>query len=184
MKRKLLLLFFVISFLGIVVFVLLKKPKESKESFQVTDQKTWGDVSPGNTTYSETIDILGKPKKEEDTPEGKNLFYPSENVYYDNEIKIEDDKVFFVKEYLFDEDVRSLKTKLSELGNSYSVLYGPNSNSGILLYVYSEKGVAFLASPLSDLLYEVWYFSPMTIDSFLNQPFGENYSLEETQRID
>jgi len=182
MKRKLFLLiiFFAILLLG---FNYLQKRNFKPPVTDASKQISWRNISPGQSTVDE-LEKLGVPVKREKIGKQEILYYPSDNQFYFKEVNVKENVVVFIRIQLFSKEGRSLKDKIEDFGPSYTVLYGPNTNSGILLYMYPDKGIAFLANEMGDLIFETWYFSPATLEEFLSLPQTTGYSTIEIQKLD
>ena len=183
MKPK---VFVVIGVLAIMLFgfyLISRKDEKPPELSGSKKQITWKEIEAGKSTASQ-LDKLGEPKEEQRTTEGQLLLYQSENEYHLDEVETKGNKVIFIKEKMYSKSDRSLWARIDSLGNSYTMLYGPNSNSGINLFVYPAYGVAYLANQLGDLIFETWYFTPSTLEEFLSLRQLSGYSEEEFQRLD
>jgi len=184
MKQKILV---IIIFTVILLFAFTYISRRSKEKAETAlnqgEQVSWHNIKAGESTLNQ-LENLGEPLEREKLDDGEILYYPTLNQYLKNEVKIEGDKVAFIKEVLYTSEDKSLKNKIDALGNSYIILYGPNSNSGVLLFAYPEIGVAYLANQYADFVFEAWYFPPSNLESLLSQPQLNDFSTEEIQRLD
>ncbi len=183
MKPKVLVVIGILAIMLFGFYLISRKDEKPPEIPSVKEQLTWKEIRAGVTTTNQ-LDELGEPKEKQRTVEGQLLYYQSENEYHLDEVETKGNKVVFIKEKMYSTSDRSLWAKIDTLGNSYTMLYGPNSNSGVNLFVYPEHGVAYLANQLGDLIFETWYFTPSTLEEFLSLPQLSGYSQEEFQRID
>lgn len=184
MKQKLLIITVVFVIMLFSFAYISRRSKEKSESTQnKVEQVSWKNIKAGETTIDD-LGKIGEPIETKKTDQGEVLYYPTLNQYLQNEVEVQDNKVAFIKEVLYASEDRSLKNKMDALDSSYQVLYGPDSNSGILLIAYPEKGVAYLANQQGDFTFEAWYFPPTTLDGLLSLPQLSGYSIEEMQRLD
>lgn len=184
MKQKIILVTTLLILTIASFSYLSRRDQQKNENIQPkVEQVSWKDIKAGETT-TQDLEKIGEPKERKTTENGETFLYATNNEYLTNEIEIKDNKVTFIKEKLYSIKDRSLKNKTETLGNSYTILYGPDSNSGITLVAYPEKGIAYLANQLGDYLFETWYFPPSDITTLLSLPELKGYSTEETQRID
>jgi len=143
----------------------LTQPTEKPPSFK--------DVVPGKSTKEEVIAKLGNPVKEET---GKNLLeFKSTAPGKPHQILLEGDKVSLIKETVTLEDKKTVNDIKKVYGEPKYVLYGPRYIAGFHLFVYPEKGIAYIGQEQSGVLLEVWYFYPTTLEEFIKK-FAPDYS--------
>lgn len=187
MKRQRFLLLIAITLISALVVVLFLHSRPSPPLPSATPTPTvvgWKGVIPGTSSAQEVERLLGTPVKI--VPE-KNLV----TYHYSIPAKRATDQVIFtnnttgvIKIWPKDADNRSLVSALKNYAETPAVLYGPDSSSGILLHLLPGSGVAFLANPRGDLIFETWYFALATTEGFLSSPWGQKYNLNEQQRED
>lgn len=136
---------------------------------------SWQGAYPGKTTVSELTGLFGLPTSISQNGEQKTLYYPSTNQYWKNEVETKNETVFFMRERLFDPSERSLAVLSSQVPGQTTVLYGPDFESGYLLYAYPESGIAFYAQEDRKVVYEIWRFAPMSLRGFLSLPAASRY---------
>lgn len=155
---------FPLLLIAIIVFFLLL-PKEGPEKV-VPQGATWEEITPGETTKEGVVKILGEPLEEKDE-NGKTVsFFKSTSPTRNHEILFEEQIVSFSKEIVTLQDEKEIEDIKTLHGTTDNVLYGPDSYNGYFLFVYPEKGIAYLGNPGTGDLLEVWYFIPNSMDEF------------------
>ncbi|OGM03887.1 hypothetical protein A2715_03840 [Candidatus Woesebacteria bacterium RIFCSPHIGHO2_01_FULL_39_32] len=147
-----------------------EEPVENKPLEQLTNFKN---ISPGTSTKAEVIEKLGTPLKEDQS--GNLLQFKSSAPGKPHEILFEEDKVTLIKETVYISDQKTINDIKKNFGEPKDVLYGPRYIAGFNLYVYPEKGVAYIGQEESGVLLEVWYFPTNTLEIF-NSKFASEYS--------
>lgn len=171
---------FLASF-GIIVIIAYLLAKEGQEPtisptpLPTTAPATWRSLLPGTSTLDDVFKDLGQPIK---TIDGGTLLYSSESKNRNHEVVVKENKVVFIKEIITVNGVKipDMETKY---GKSKIQLYGLDDVYS--LFVYPDKGVAYVGNPTSNTVSEIWYFEPTTLDRFLltwaqeysSQPRGE-----------
>ena len=127
---------------------------------------------PGVSTKDEVIARLGLPLNDTNGP---ILNYKSTNPNLPHAVSVEGNTAVFIKEQVTLEDKITKDGLIQLYGQPPEEVYGPNSVNGFNLFVYPDKGVAFLGHTTGSGVLEIWYFPPTTIESFL-QTWGADYS--------
>lgn len=91
------------------------------------------------------------------------------------EISFVDDKVVFIKEIVTTKDGKTADDITSQYGTAPHFLYGPASVNGFNLYVYPDKGIAYVGHVAEPVILEVWYFQPISLEEFQRR-WAPNYS--------
>ncbi len=175
-KRVFLIVILVMVIVAITAFAYtrtLQKPTPPSEAQQLN---VWSGVVPGQTTADEIYQRLGAPVASTGSAAGQTLSYPSANKYWTNDIDVQNNKAVFVRERVFAPAELSLSKRVASLGGDSVTLYGLDFSSGIYLYVFPSLGVALYGSQSQDIVYEVWHFSPTTIQGFLASPQAQGFS--------
>lgn len=180
--RKVIIFVFIVVFLIIVTISIKNKNKEitNKDNKipKVNNQiATYKDISTGESYDADKInELLGFPV--DSTTSGELLInqYRSSNEFRTNEIRIRNGEVDFIKEVINLDDTRTAKSIQEEYGRYDTVLYEKESDSYFDLYVYTNKGLAYLAHQDGTVL-EIWYFKPTEIDTFIDK-WASNYQKE------
>lgn len=183
-KNRLIKIIIALLFLSSIVFIVFNVYTSSKKnsSFQNTDVSnqavdlSW--ILPGKTEKNEIISRFGEPNKSVTTATNETLFYNSKISTRNNQIIIEGGIVILVKEMFSYTDEKKISNFSEVYGLPNYSLFGPDSAGGNKLYVYPDKGIAYIGQPKFDALEEVWYFSPTTIDDFKKR-LAPNYSEKE-----
>jgi hypothetical protein len=184
MFKKRLIIFVAILSLISIVYVVFNVFSSKKTSLPTQNRETsnvpvdLSKILPGTTTRQEVVGNLGEPNKTTKTANSETLYYNSTGKTRDSQITIENGIVVLVKEMVSYLDPK----KASDVSKPYGVaiysLFGPDSAGGNKLYVYPDKGVAYLGDPKFDTLEEIWYFTPTSIENFM-QKWASNYSETE-----
>ena len=166
----------------VVILIFVTAPKEQPQpnpaASPITQLKL-SQIPPGTASQENVFAKLGQPLSTQESEDSTILSYPSYNQYYTNDVTVTDNIVSFIRERFYGNSDTSLKERLNTLGETYVELYGPDFNSGVSLFTYPDKGLAFLANPITDAIYEVWYFPKGTLEQALNQPEFADYSTQE-----
>ncbi len=162
-----LIIVLVIFVLGVIVLI----PKKQKPS----TIPAYNSTIPGTTTKDQVISKLGKPLEEKQNGSGELLTFDSGKTIRPDEYYFQNDVNELVKEIIPYNDNRKIDDIRKIYGNANLVLYGEGSVGGFYLFVYLDKGVAYIGNPNSGNLLEVWYFTPVSESVFISK-FASNYS--------
>lgn len=172
-KKILFLIFAVIFFSLFMVFVFRGSVSLGPQPTPQTDP--WSTFEPGVTTKEQVISKLGNPLSET-TQNGQVVSdFKSISPTRNNEVTFSGNTSSFFKHIIAYGETLLIKDLTSKYGLTNIVLYGPDATAGFYLYVYPDKGIAYLGNPNSGDLLEVWYFAPTTLENFQNQ-WAKNYS--------
>lgn len=175
--RKYWLLVF-LAFLATVLLVikLFFGAKPEAPTTTTVPQATWKGVTPGRSTPADVYKTLGEPKSTADN--NSRLFYLREGGGPPHEVFLQENTVGLIKE-------RSLAGNLADFKKRYGApegeFFGPNKGVGYKMYVWAKNGVAVNAHQLDGGIFEVWYFSPTTLQQFLST-WGKDLTIEETHQ--
>lgn len=183
--KKILLLFVIVVAVVIVLFVIFGRQSIFKQQNgpMITPRPTplpsvYRGVIPGVSTIEEAVGSLGAPIRKDVYKNTSTLVYPS--GLGDQPINVNvglNNTVFLITEPVaptarFNQLVG---TDAAEL-----VLYGLFEDEGFRLFVYLNKGVAFLANPTTQTVKEKWYFHP-TSASVFQKTLAPSLSLTSTE---
>jgi hypothetical protein len=180
-KKKIIIILSLSSLLA-VLFITLKthsnnsRPKVSPLPF--TNGAMYGDLHPGVSSLDDVTKALGTAIGEKPTDGGKILEYRSSNPNFNNELTIQSETLTFVKQQVIRADQINITKINNKYGNYENVLYGPLSTSGFNLYIYPDKGIAYIGNQLSGTVFEIWYFPPTDIRTFQGlyaKDYSENF---------
>lgn len=170
MKRFIIISGIVIAII-IVFFVFMKINESNIKPSPTPGAASWTGILPGKTTTNDATKILGTPI----ASSGNVLDFQSKSPTENNKITSENGKVVFIRHVIAKGDNTST-TQITDLYGAAPIrLYGPDSNGGEDLYVYPDKGVAYLANQPKEYVFEIWYFEPMSVNDFI-QKWAPNYS--------
>jgi len=172
-NKKIFLLVGIIILIVIPLFILFGKNglKINDNTIKTSTNFDPKKIIPGTTKEKDIEKALGKPVEKS----GNILNYQSNNPNSYNTVQVENGKVAFVKEIITSKIEKTKKDIVSEYGEPKYKLYGPYSNSGINLYIYPDKGLAFLGGDDFDSIQEIWYFPPTTFEDF-KRTYAKDYS--------
>src|SRR3989344_4189570 len=160
-KNKLLVILLIILIISFILNLLLKKSPEKKEGLTPKqNQATYQSLVPGTSTKEDVLNKLGEPAKEE---EAGLIEFKSSSSERLHQVTLEGNIVKLIKETVTLKDEKKINDIQKEFGKPRNVLYGDRSSAGFHLFVYPDKGIAYIGQPESDLLLEVWYFPPTTL---------------------
>ncbi|MEK7578064.1 MAG: hypothetical protein AAB492_05680 [Patescibacteria group bacterium] len=174
-KLKIIIVVIIAILLGIWFFVPRSSTPKTQQLPLSIQQSSYRSLIPGKTLKSIVDDFLGKPIKATIIDGSLIQEYPSL------------DKERSVSVYLNKDEVVSLiiepvlpSAPFSEVYENFQkpdlVLYGPYSPLGFNLFVSLTRGMAVLANPDSQIIYERWYF-PITNKDYFLSAYSTGYSL-------
>ncbi len=175
-RRVFFIVIFLIVIVAVTAFVYTRTLQKPAPPTTTRQSNVWSGVIPGQTTADEIYQRLGVPVASTGSAAGQTLSYPSANKYWTNDIDVQNNKAVFIKERVFAPAELSLSKRVASLGGDGVTLYGPDFSSGINLYVFPSLGVALYGSQAQNIVYEVWRFTPTTIQGFLASPQAQGFS--------
>lgn len=156
-----------------VVFILYKS-KNNNVLPTPTPSTGINSVQPGTSTIDDLTKVMGGPKNRI----GDELFYNSKSPTRDTTVILSGQTVGLIKEIVAYSENRNINEVKSKYGDANNVLYGESAVNGNYLFVYLEKGIAYLGNPNTETLMEIWRFSPiLDINTFI-KTWGSGYSEE------
>jgi len=174
-KLKIVVFFIITILLGVLFFLTRKTALNTRQEPIPTKQATYRDLMPGKTLRSIVVDFLGKPTNETTVNNSVIQEYPSSDKERNLYVYVNSEEIV----YLIIEPVLPSEPFLKGIENFQSpdlVLYGPYSPLGFNLFVNLTRGMAVLANPNTQTIYERWYFPITTKDYFLSA-YSTGYSL-------
>jgi len=170
-KIILLVVIFLVIISAVVILVKFSKPSPKPN---LNDELS--NIAPGDTK-DKVIDTLGNPNS---TLSSGTLFeYYSNNPNSNHKITIDPktNKIILIKEIISLKNEKTSKFITDKFGTATISLYGPESSAGIKLFVYPDKGIAYVGWDDYELINEIWYFEPTDINTFKIK-FADDYSEE------
>lgn len=176
LHRKLFLFIFALLFLVVSAFILLsQKPAQLLTNREI---QVWNNFQPGKTTKKDVVNKLGDPETETKTDGGSLDAFSSESPVRLHQVLFDSQNVSqLFKKIITAGDTATPKDIIQIYGDASNILYGADSINGIYLYVYSDKGIAYLGNNQSNTLFEIWYFAPTSLDNFMKN-LASGYSKE------
>jgi hypothetical protein len=148
--------------IGIIVYEQLIKSSSSTNVPIPKEQAKYQDLAPGTSTRSDVINKLGEPASQTTN----TLNYKSSAAVKTNDVIMQGDTVKLIKEVVTLEDNKNVSDIKDQYGEPEYMLYGPRQEASFYLYIYPEKGIAYIGSEDQTTLLEIWYFAPTTIEQF------------------
>ncbi|OGM56205.1 hypothetical protein A3E46_00695 [Candidatus Woesebacteria bacterium RIFCSPHIGHO2_12_FULL_46_16] len=127
---------------------------------------------PGTSSRGDVLKNLGQPLNDEAS---ELLNFKSNNPNLPHQAVVPEDTVVFIREIITAKDKKTTEDITSQYGNAPYTLYGPASVNGFNLYVYPDKGIAYIGHVEESILLEIWYFQPTTIEDFQTR-WAKGYS--------
>ncbi|MFV1917094.1 MAG: hypothetical protein ACC618_01220 [Patescibacteria group bacterium] len=173
----------IVSIVFVTIYFVMTSQQEEKGS--TVDAPTefgegvgYNSITPGKSTEAVVTEQLGEPLSINRMGSKKMLEYKSSSPSRMHQIILENSQVLFIKEIVSTNDNLEAQDLVQKYGNPTSKLYNiADPDSSFSLYVYGDKGLAYLGHEDGTLL-EVWYFPPTTLGEFINQ-WGQDYSTEK-----
>ena len=169
---------------GIYLFFGKEKRVEvtpTPNSLPLASPQSWKGITPGQTQQQEVLSLLGQPEKTQVEKDRVVFSYPTQRQGIDNEVFFEKDRVGLIKEQIID-DQGSLPSFIQKFGEPEVKLFGPYASSGFLVYVFAASGIALVAHPDGGIVFETWYFTPMTLEEF-RAKWGQELSETQSPRF-
>ena len=139
---------------------------------------TFKNLQIGSDTKKDVLEKLGDPLFSTFSATGtEQLNYQSNNSYWPHQVYIQtkDQKDILVKERLLNTVQNELQKYISKYGSPEAVLASNDKLPalGFRLHVFTAAGVAINANPDTGVVFEIWYFPPMTLAKFQTQYTSE-----------
>ncbi len=174
---------FVVIFilLTLVIFFFFYKNKTKKVIQNQTAGVQYKDLTPGKSSPDDIVKTLGNAINEKQDGNNTVLEYKSNNPNFNNQFLITSNTLVFVKQIVTMDEKITISDINQKYGNYTNVLYGPSSVNGFDLYIYPDKGIAYIGHQRADIVLEIWYFPPTDIKTF-ESLYAKDYSEVITPR--
>lgn len=139
---------------------------------------------PGKSNEAELLSRIGKPESVVNKGTYQTYIFPSNNLYWKNEISVFKQSVVFIKERLFPPAEQAFTVLSKRIQGVPIKLFGPEHDSGFFLYAYPASGVAYFVHAPKDLTYEVWRFEPTTAKDMLLMPEFAGYGVTPSNKME
>lgn len=168
-KNKKVIIIFIIVL--VLILIVIKSTGSKQTNNEVVPTKNpvtvnYNNLTIGGSTKEDVYQKLGSPITEKDVNGVRIIEFKSNNPNYNNELSFESDRLNFVKEIISPSDKIDISNLENKYGTYLNVLYGSTSNLGFDLYIYPEKGIAYIGNQYIGDVIEIWYFPPTDIKSF------------------
>ena len=168
-----LLTFILIIFLIVAnLFLPESSPETQKQEYLPPKGAGFNSLIPGQSTWPEAIETLGEPINDKGSA---TLDFESNNPNLPHQVVTENEKITFIREIVAPSDGKTTLDITNLYGNARYVLYGPESIHGFNLYIYPDKGIAYLGHLKEPVLLEIWYFQPTSFEEF-RKKWATSYS--------
>lgn len=164
----------IICLLFLLYIVFIKNQSSVLNIPGSVEKSTYNDLIPGKSTQTEVINKLGNPVNKTNNNNQTILEYTSNNPNFNNQIMVDSGIFEAAKQIVTSKDNISITDLNQKYGNYENVLYKSSSYDGFNLYIYPQKGVAYIGSQPSGIVLEIWYFKPMDFQTFKNT-LGKGY---------
>ncbi|GEM_PF-1185383 len=184
-KHKILFLVsVVVLFLILIVFNFKNVPGQLSPTLSPVQQSLfWDNFKPGDSQKADVVGQLGQPISEK-TVNGQAVDdFKSNSPTRNHEVFFNKNTSVFFRQIVAYNDKLSIQDIHAKYGDTENVLYGPDSLAGFYLYVYPDKGFAYLGNKKSGTVLEVWYFKPVNVfQDFIGEVNNwiQGYSVKQT----
>ncbi|MCX6053413.1 MAG: hypothetical protein NTZ74_00575 [Chloroflexi bacterium] len=134
-------------------------------------------ITPGKTTRTEVIALLGEPLASEPDGDFETLLYASPFPRQYNSITIQNQVVVLLSEVLDEGNSLSLSAILAEYGKPAQKTYS-HYLQGSKTYIYPDRGQAIIASAEVDAVFIQQCFVPMALEEYMNS-WGKSLPAED-----
>lgn len=133
-------------------------------------------IVPGQTKKEEVVASLGNPVSQVQQGAFEIDFFTNQNsINKKHEVVTEKNIVRFVREIVTTKDKKKTDDIVSAYGKPTIELFGIGAEAGLILFAYPESGIAYLANNRDKTLFEILYFEPQPLSTFL-ATWGKEYS--------
>jgi len=161
-----------------VVFFAQKAKEASLKTITPTPTPVVTPPPPVKADWGELADIVksfGTPLTTSTDPDRTDTF-ESESLNRKNTVIYQQNVPVFALQVVTSQDKMTISTVQNKYGEPPVTLFSPaSSDTDVYLYAYPQKGIAYQANAHSGILYEVWYFRPMTEKEF-EQTWAKDFS--------
>lgn len=186
LKHKKIVLLTIIS-LSFLIFIVIKINNQKSVVIQeiptsspVSGIVDFNEIIPGKTSLDRINELLGKPLSSTTSGDLNISNYKSTNQYRNHKVYSKDGLAELVVEEIINKN-KTVKDIQKIYGVAPVSLFSKSPSSAFKLYVYSDKGIAYLGHQDGTIL-EIWYFIPTTVDDFITK-WGSDYSKEPSKEI-
>ena len=134
-------------------------------------------ITPGQTKKADVVALLGDPTRTELDGSNEILLYPSPHPMQFNTIVFQDQIVVLIDVIMGDEDALAFSEIKVLYGEPGQITY-TNYIQGSMVYIYPDKGQAFIADENADIVYTKQCFLPMSLEDYLNT-WGKDLPTED-----
>jgi len=177
-KSRIIIASLIVVSLFLSVFIYMRVSKQLSTKTQKEAKVTFEQIIKDLPDESSLSKLIGEPKDIGSKDDTKIYYFDSSNPNKNNEVVYKNDKLILTREIVAPKDNKNSSEITIKYGATNNVLYGPDAAAGFYLFVYPDKGIAFVGNPNSGDMLEKWYFEPTTIEEF-KKLFATEYSDEK-----
>jgi hypothetical protein len=135
-------------------------------------------LAPGTSTENDAVAALGRPLRKDEGAEGTTLVYSSGIGNQPINVDVTSNGIISRINEPVDSSLR-YNSLVEGFGSPDLILYGVFEREGFRLFVFLNRGIAFLANPQSQEVKERWHFPQADAETF-RRVFAPNMSLQST----
>ena len=124
-------------------------------------------ITLGQSNKTDVLALLGDPTRTEQDGANEILLYPSPHPRLFNTIVFQDQVVVLIDMIMGDEDALAFSAIKALYGEPVHIAY-TNYLQGSMVYIYPDKGRAFIADENADIVFTKQCFLPMSLEDYLN----------------
>jgi hypothetical protein len=149
--------------LSLALAILACNMNSAKPSGLITCYKG---IVPGQTKRADVLTQLGAPADTIQDGANEYLLFPSSYPKQFNTLTIQNDTVVLVDMLLESDQALKFSELKLQYGPAGHVTYS-NYQQGSMTYIYPDKGQAFIASEVLDLVFTKQCFVPMSVEEYM-----------------
>ncbi len=171
----------ILIILLVIINQFIYEPSQKQSSNIITPtplvytSTSYKNVVPGVSSLDQANKEFGDPVNKEVSGNMTVYDYKSSNENRFNQATVENGKVVFIKQVVNSEDNITTDNLTNKFGKATFILYPKTNTATFDLYVYPDKGLAYLGH-IGGTVLEVWYFKPTTLEDF-QKTWASNYSV-------
>jgi hypothetical protein len=179
-KTIFLILLVVVVALGTAALLISKSQMAKQENKEQEGALTYKAISPGLTAKDDVVSILGDPLNQSESEGLTTYQFTSSVEARPHEATFKEEELTIFKEVVnLNKTATDITTKYGEATN---ILYQSQVAGGFALYIYPDKGIAYLGDTSGkDIVTEIWYFQPTTIEEFKTNWAADYYDSLSTE---
>jgi len=165
-KKTILLIFLtLIITLGVIILVRSRSQMTKQENKMQEITFNYKSITPGATSKESVMSIIGDPLDQNQNNNQTTYTFTSPVEARPHEAVFEGSELLLFKETVnLNKTAKDIKDKF---GDAPNMLYRSTVAGGFALYIYPDRGVAYLGDTSGkNIITEIWYFKPTTFENF------------------